>query len=482
LSFALALLSFVDAAGLALLETGGVGAAESPAYVVAVSARTRADAAWQPVVEALREKHAARVVEFHASPDEILPELRRQPPRYVGFVARPEEASREFVRLVHHLTRRVDGDPYPDVFWGIVTGYDAGAALRMARHREPLTVRKVASGTEVALEMCEEGVWFCELNKGKTVRKEKGGPAVESKGPDDSTEALVKAINEYQPDLFVTSGHATEHDWMIGFRYRNGFFKHADGRLFGEDTQGRKWPIASTHAKVYLPIGNCLMGHIDRPDCMALSWMNSGGVMQMPGYTLPTWYGYAGWGLLDYFVEQPGRYTLTEAFFANQLALIHRLTTYFPELKDADADASGRSSVPPVLSARARADGLSLNDARGLLFDRDVLAFYGDPAWAGRMADQPRAFEQKLSREGDRFVFEIKPNRGERSFGAINRNGSQRGGRPFVAFLPERIRDAQVLEGAELNPVILDDFILVPNPGTCDPAKSYRVVFRASGI
>ena len=56
------------------------------------------------------------------------------------------------------------------------------------------------------------------------------------------------------------------------------------------------------------------MGHIDDQQAMALAWLKSGGVRQMLGYTVPTWYGYAGWGCLDYFVEQPGRYDFAEAF------------------------------------------------------------------------------------------------------------------------------------------------------------------------
>jgi hypothetical protein len=63
----------------------------------------------------------------------------------------------------------------------------------------------------------------------------------------------------------------------------------------------------------------------------ALAFLNSAGVYQMVGYTVPTWYGYGGWGMLDYFLEQPGRFTLSEAFFANQQAFIHRLVTSFPE-------------------------------------------------------------------------------------------------------------------------------------------------------
>jgi zinc protease len=301
-------------------------------------------------------------------------------------------------------------------------------------------------------------------------------------GPDDTTQALVQSLNDYQADLFVTSGHATERDWMLGFRYRNGFFKHENGRLYGEDTQKRKLPIQSPNPKVYLPIGNCLMGHIDKPDCMALSWMNSAGVNQMIGYTVPTWYGYAGWGCLDYFVEQPGRYTFTEAFFANHAALIHRLETFFPGAASAEVDAQGRPKSPPQVSEQARAIGLTANDARGLAFDRDVVAFYGDPAWEARMAERPKAFDLTFQAKDGKFTLEIKPRRGADSFKPINTNGSQRGGRPFVAFLPHRVRDVKLLEGADLQPLLTDDFILVPNPRVCDPARAYRVVFQATPV
>jgi zinc protease len=454
----------------------------APDYAVVVSAKTSADPAWRAVVDTLVAKHHASVILFTNAVDETLPALRTQFPRYACFVARPEETTREFVAQAHRLTRRLDDDPYTDCFWGILTGYDATNALHIAKQTEPLIIRKAAAGTELALDMVEEGVWFSEITKDKQVRKTRGSQAIELKGPDDTTEALVKVLNDFQPDLFVTSGHATEHDWMIGYGYRNGFFKHADGTLFGLDTRQQKFPVASLNPKVYLPVGNCLMGHIDRPDCMATAWMNSGGVCQMFGYTYPTWFGYMGWGILDYFVEQPGRYTLTEAFFANHHALTHRLATYFPELLDQVADSNGRTAVTPELSDAAKAAGLTLNDARGLAFDRDVVAFYGDPAWAARMAEQPKAFEQTLTSKAGTYTFEIKPNRGADSFKPINKNGSQRGGRPFLAYLPQRVRDVKIVEGAELNPVITDDFILVPNPGACDPSKTYRVIFTAKPI
>jgi zinc protease len=108
------------------------------------------------------------------------------------------------------------------------------------------------------------------------------------------------------------------------------------------------------------------------------------------------------------------------------------------------------------------------------------LAFYGDPAWVARMAPQPTAWDQTLTESNGVWTLEIKPNRGAKTFAPINLNGSQRGGRPIVQFLPRRVKDVQVLEGAPFKPVITDDFILVPNPVTCDPARKYRVVFRAA--
>ena len=202
-------------------------------------------------------------------------------------VSSPSRAKRRATSWLRctQLTRSYDDDPYTDTFWGILTGFDAENALAIAQHDEPLVVRKVAGGTEVALEMCSEGKWFCELVAGKSVTKSEDGESEQTIGEADSTAAIVEALNSYQPDLFVTSGHATERDWQIGFRYRNGYFKSKAGQMTGLDTAGNKIAVDSTNPKVYLPIGNCLMGHIDGPDAMALAWMNDAGVKQMIGYT-----------------------------------------------------------------------------------------------------------------------------------------------------------------------------------------------------
>jgi hypothetical protein len=449
-------------------------------YAVVVSAHTETNTGWREVVAELRQKHNGDLITYQASVEEALPALRKLFPRYACFVAAPGEVSREFVAQVHRLTRRLNDDPYPDCLWGILTGFDASNALRIVRCSKPLIIRKVAAGTPIPLQQFDEGRWYSEWDPGLMMRKEHNGQAQEVRVAADTTEALVKSLTDYHADMFVTSGHATQRDWQIGYRCRNGQFRCEWGVLYGLDTKARRFPVHSENPKVYLAVGNCLMGHIDGTDAMALAFMNSAGVNQMLGYTVNTWYGYAGWGCLDYFVEQPGRFTLAEAFFANQTALIQRLQTYFPELLGASFDPLSKVTPAIKVSAAAQAAGLTDQDGLGLLYDRDALAFYGDPAWEARLAPNPAAWEQSLSHTNGLWAFEIHPQLGEQSFTTGDTNGSQRGGRPVVQLLPEPLDLIQIVEGQDLKPVITSRFILVPNPGKCDPAKTYRVTFRAS--
>jgi zinc protease len=440
-----------------LVSTRSTSAADD--YAVVVSSTTRQNHDWSAVVEALVQKHAAIVIEYDQTPEEVLPELKKQFPRYTCFVTPHENITSEFIATIHQLTRRLDDDPYTDTFWAVLTGYDAANALAIAEYAQPLEIKKVAAGTEFAIEMVSEGLWYDELTKNKFVQKRFGEPAQQTQGPDDTTQALADVLRDYQPDLFITSGHATEADWQIGFRYANGQFKSRSGQMFGYDSQRRKIEIESNNTKVYLPIGNCLMGNMNGADSMALAWMNDVGVKQMLGYTKPTWYGYMGWGVLDYFVEQPGRFTLTEAFFANNHALVHRLESGNP----------------------------SRGEFQGLTFDRDVVAFYGDPKWSAKMSAAENWFEQELTIErdsvaGDNYKLSIIPRRGADSFHPVNTNGSQRGGRPFVQYLPQRVSNVELLEGQEFKPVVTDDFILFPNPGECDPDRKYVIRFKAVAI
>ena len=139
----------------------------APEYAVVVSAQTANDPAWQKVVAKLEEKHpgATRVL-WTNDVNEALPTLAKSHPRHVAFVAQPSEASLNFVRHIHRLTRQFDADPYTDCLWGIVTGLHAADAVTMAAESTPLVIRHTLSGTEIATDRCTSAQWFCELNAG----------------------------------------------------------------------------------------------------------------------------------------------------------------------------------------------------------------------------------------------------------------------------------------------------------------------------
>ncbi len=449
-------------------------------YAIVVSSATQETPEWAEVTAVLAAKHpSAAIHQWQKEVKEAAPALQAQSPRYTCFVAKSGEVTAEFVRAIHRLVTSLDEDPYTDSLWGILTGFDAANALEIANEQNPLTVRRVASGTEVELTRCQEGVWYCELQKNRMVRKDKNQKPVEGRGPDDTTAALAESLKS--ADLFVTSGHATERDWQIGYRYKNGSWRSSGGKLFGVPTTGDRFPISAPNAKIYLPIGNCLMGHIDGPDAMALAFLKSAGVRQMAGYIVPTWYGYQGWGLLDYFVEQPGRFSLAEAFLANHHALIHRLSQISPTLASAAIDPSEKAGSFSADAASGLAKlGLSKLDLQGLLYDRDTVAFYGDPAWIARMADGPRNWEQSLTQTPSGITLTIDPQQGAATFEPVNKNGAQRGGRPIVAFLSEKVKPTAytVTEGAELAPVLADDFLLVPLPAKGTPTHRFQVRFE----
>jgi len=435
------------------------------AYAVVVSEATRADAAWQAVCDALVAKYDGRLVTWAKDVREGREPLAGLRPNYACFVTRPEECGGAFVVKTHRLTRRLDADPYTDCLWGIVTGYDAADALRIAQLKEPLVLRKVLSGTSGGkVGPFDAGVVFNEGKAGKMRVKKKGGDWQDQDGPKDSTKAIVDFFNDEKPDCFITSGHATEHDWQIGYSYKDGQLRCKDGQLFGLDTQKQKHAIRSPNPKVHLPVGNCLIGRVPGPDCMVTALIHSAGVVQMFGYIVPTWYGKGGWGIQDLYLDQPGRFTLAEAFFANTQAMLHAIRTRFPDVAAKDIRAYDLRRV-------ARETGVTDRDALGLLWDRDTVAFYGDPALDVRPERGDLAWTQRLTVTGRRHALAL----------SCRRAGTWPK-QPVLAFLPHRIDAASVkiTEGEDLHPVVTDDFLMVPLAGDFAAGDTVRVVFTAA--
>jgi zinc protease len=408
--------------------------------------------------------------------DESLAPLRKMFPRYAAFVAQPEEAGREFVVKIHRLTRKLDDDPYTDVLWGIVTGYQAGDALRIARTREPLEIHRGAAGTGINLDLFDEGFSFNEGSEDEYTEKPLGGKAVTRHGYADAAKPIVDLFAQVKPQLFLTSGHATWRDWQIGYPpHQRGQFRCKDGVLYGIDRSGKGYPLRSPTPKVYLPCGNCLMGLIRDKQSMALAWLGSGGADQMIGYVVSTWYGKGGWGTRDYFFSEPGRYSLSEAFYFNNQSIVYELQSRFPKTVNVDFQQwnieTDRNTLGRLVAQLGYTrDEPGLKDNLGLHWDRDTVAFYGDPAWEARLTPQPAPFTQKLSIAGNRYTFTLKA------------DADCTPGRPPAVLLPNRVKDLKLIKGQELKPLVTSKFLMVMAPGKFVRGRTYEVVFTATPV
>lgn len=441
-------------------------------YAIVVSKDTLADEAWKAVCDALVAKYDGRVVTWEKDVTEARAALAEAMPNYACFVARPAECGLEFVVAVHRLTRRLDADPYTDCLWAILTGYDADDALRIARRAEPLVLRNVLSGTVGGkVKPFEAGAVFSETKAGAMRVKGNGDQWQDQDGPQDSTKAIVDYFNDEKPDCFITSGHATEHDWQMGYSYKNGQFRCKDGQLFGLDTANQKYPIDSPNPKVYLPVGNCLIGHVSGRDSMVTALIHSAGVVQMFGYIVPTWYGKGGWGIQDIYLDQPGRFTLAEAFFANTQAMLHEMRQRFPDKAGVDFERYDLERRRGLLGELVQRHGLKGGrDELGLLWDRDTVAFYGDPAFDARPVRGSLEWDQRLTVAGDRYTLALSC----RSDGRWPKQ-------PVFAFLPHRVDAAsvEISTGKDAKPVVTDNFLLVPLEGDFAAGDEIKIVFTA---
>jgi len=448
----------------AILTAGAPVAAEErlPAderlYVVAVSDVTYADKDWRPVVDALVEKHAAKVVRYKGNVTSAKDALAAWMPDYICFVARPEEAGRGFVVAVSRMTRKLDNDFYTDALWGILTGYEAADALRIAKRKEPLTITRGASGAGAGvLGGLATGFASAETSVVRFWVKQ-GDKWEERRVTPDPAEALAEGFNTMRPQVFFTSGHATEHDWQIGYRVKAGQFRHKNGRLFSINTAGAVFKIDSPEPKVYLPMGNCLIGHVDRRDCMVTAWIHSGGVYQMYGYTAVTWNGLMGWGTKNRFAG--GGENLAEAFYWTNQGLLKTLHEKYAQFAGIDFETYDQRKIS-WLANRHKLVRLNpktnkpemWRDPMALLWDRDCVAFYGDPAWDARMPRRELDWTREWSGGTGAWTLTITPKKDAAGPGRL------------WLFLPERLTDVRVVKGADLVEAVTDNFIMArPKP------------------
>lgn len=455
-------------------------------YVVLASNDVRQDAAWMQVVDALTKKHGAEVFFYEKAPRELLGDLQQVKPRYVAIVEKPEHLNRDYVIDLNKMSREVDEDIFADFLWGIITGYDASAAMKMVNNStEPLVIKNaVATITELKsakwfdrfawVDDQKQGLWGEKTGKGEAVKTDKVSV-------DDRLKKLSDLYAACDPDLVVTAWHATEQDLQV--RFSSGDIRAKEGKLYFNDHKTKaSWAVPeSGKRKVYFAVGNCLIGNVNNTkESMAIAWMNGGNATVMIGYVVTTWHGRNGWGGLKYWVTNPGRYSLAEAIYMNQQDFLFQQYQWYPSLIKENYPAFDGSEF--ILAGQKVAEaikGQPSNDQIGFWHDRDVLAYYGDPKWNVRLQEVPgeNDFTVTSKIKGKKCVITIKTNE---NFSLERMKGDKFKQEhvldlPFSYFFPERLSNPRLAAGQDWKVAVDENFLLVYDPDF-KPNSTYEVV------
>ena len=460
--------------------------AATPEYVVLASESAHEDEAWREVVDAIATKHDAEVVLFATTPSETLARLQALKPRYVAVVDRPENIGRDYVIEFHHTSREVDGDIYADFMWGIITGYDAAAAMRMVDNStEPLVIKDaVATIMELnSAKWFDNYAWIDDHTKGLWGEKRgfDGEIRTGMVTPEEVLPKFTELYAEYDPDLIVTAAHATQQN--LEMPYSLGNLKPRNGKLYAKDRfTGAEWDLKeSGKRRVYTAVGNCLIGDMNNTrESMAAAWMNGSNAATMIGYVVTTWHGRNGWGGLKYWVTNPGRYSLAEAIYINQQDFLQQQYEWYPSLINENYPDFGkeefrisRERMEQVLGREASWDEI------GFWHDRDVLAYYGDPKWDVRLqeVEGESDFTVTTKQRGGKCVVTITthPNFSlERMQGAKFKQEHVLD-LPFSHIFEKRLKNPRLAEGQQWKAVVDENFLIIYEPDF-KPNSTYEIV------
>ena len=411
-------------------------------YLVITTRATAAEPEWRRVADTLVAKYPGAQLSIlpDMAEDTLTHALREHGARYAAAVLRPCEISRDTVNALHRAARKVDDDPYGDCIWGIVTGYRASDAQRIADARKPLIIRRVLSTTNVHHARFEHS--YC-------ITDWEGFPVLEQSGYTEPTtttytpaspegldiiengiqEKFAEQLSTQWPQLIVTSSHATPFNLempfgkglifscdnrfhLIGCKQFCAFTSALQPAMAGNVEALRSMQEAmnfpaikpDSTQRVWLAAGNCLIGDAHNTDqSMVITAASAYGCNQFVGYTVPSWYGEGGWGTLELFMGNTDGTTLAEAFFLNNQFILHKTMQLDPKLMNVQFN---EAQIGPILQRDLQQAGLTLRkdqakDALGLVHDRDTLAFFGDPAWAAVVDSSHAHAPLSISWQGD---------------------------------------------------------------------------------
>ncbi len=384
-------------------------------YTIISTESTMTDPAWAAVADSLKKKYPEAVLCAlpELTEESLTTALRNTQARYAACVLRPEEVDRPLVNNLHRAARRVDDDPWGDCIWGIITGHSAADARRIAEADQPLTIKRMLATTNVDHTRFEHSCCITDWG-GAPVREQSGytEPATttypESPAGDKLLSVFTEKLESARPQFIVTSSHATQFNLEMpfsrGLLFSHGnrlhslppqrlkeFRKPLEQALRGDYSALEQWAAEYPAVKpdgdprVWIAAGNCLFGNAQRsPHSMAATALSAYTCNQIVGYTVPTWYGEGGWGTLGTFMGNTSGTSLAEAWFLNNQFMLHRTRQLHPALLSVQFNSprfSPAEIIPQLMEREIPVAEETAKDILGLVHDRDVVAFYGDPAW-----------------------------------------------------------------------------------------------------
>ena len=467
------------------------GAASSAEYLALVEKTCSADPAWQKVGDTLAKNHSGECKAWDGTEAGLLALLKEHKPRYLAIVAEPDTFYAGTVRGINRATRSVDEDPWTDCRWGLITGRTAADALKLANTTEPLVIQRALCTTGIDLGLVDSALVLSDGGKGGFTLKNPGEAPKqdnwsEKKDPAGTVTMFADYWNQNDPQLVVSSSHATQFNLEMPFglgliashdgqfhvltqQQRNDFAKFLGGAMFtGAVEELGKWidstkaptlKLSDSASRVWVACGNCLIGDPRGTDeSMVVTALSSAGFKQFVGYVVPTWFGRGGWGTSGLWQASRGRLSLSEAYFLNQQALIDETITRFPGAEkvnfNSDDIQEGMKKDRNFIMGlnQLHAQGMKVEkDVVGLIHDRDVIAFWGDPLWEARFdaKRKPHALQSSWKEKDGKWVL------------TLTANEDYSGNYPL--WLPKRLNAPKLskAEGAELDAFVADDFLMI---------------------
>lgn len=395
-------------------------------YTVVITETTAADPAWVAVADALVAKYpgAQKVVIPALTEKDLTEALRSTNARYAGIVVKPEEVGRDTINHMHRAARKVDDDVWGDCMWGIVTGYSADDAMRIAKDDQPLVIKRLLGTTNVGWHHFEYSYCITDWTN-SPILEQTGGVEPTSTTYDATTKegaALLEhgfqslfanCLANKKPQMVVTSSHATQFNlempfsrglifphgnrfYQLGKRQMGYFFRpltkarQGNTDLVGKLATQVKAPVIEPDGttRIWLASGNCLFGDAcHTKHSMAVTALSAYTCNQVVGYTVPSWYGAGGWGTLSCFFDAANGTSLAEAWFMNNQFILHNTQEIDPVLLNVqfNGEQIDQKLQSDVFSSGAALTQKNAKDALGYVHDRDVVAFYGDPAWSASL-------------------------------------------------------------------------------------------------